>query len=298
MAIRSKPGAADPAHGTAGVTLALIRGLLPNLKGAQLKLARALLDDPEQFITQSISELARRCGVSTGSVVLFCKTLGVKGFASLKIALARQLAEPVLAGTGKGHAGRATVLEDVFREHVRALEETLRLNTARVLDTAIGALGAARRIVLFSIGLSYPIAYSLYGRLRLIGLPALIEYDSHLQLAAAAEMKRGEVALAVSASGSTSETVECLQLARSRGAKTICITNSVRSPLAGAADVCLHAAPAGVKYFQAALASRVAQLALCDVLVTGVALRRKRAAFARLENAEEHLLTRRLRTRR
>jgi DNA-binding MurR/RpiR family transcriptional regulator len=174
------------------------------------------------------------------------------------------------------------------------LRQTLRLNTVETLNTAAKLLGGAKRIVLFSVGLSYPVAYSLYARLRFIGLPAFIEFDSHMQLAAAAEIGRSEVALAVSVAGSTSETVECLRLSKLRGARTICITNSVNSPLAHAADVPLYAAPSEVKFFQAPLASRVTQLALADVLLVLAGLRRKSQALAHLRHAEEYLLRRRV----
>jgi DNA-binding MurR/RpiR family transcriptional regulator len=195
--------------------------------------------------------------------------MGLKGFPALKIALARELSEPVLVpGKKLGNPdGIPSIVQRVFEQHIESLRQTLRLNTVETLNTAAKLLGGAKRIVLFSVGLSYPVAYSLYARLRFIGLPAFIEFDSHMQLAAAAEIGRSEVALAVSVAGSTSETVECLRLSKLRGARTICITNSVNSPLAHAADVPLYAAPSEVKFFQAPLASRVTQLALADVLL-------------------------------
>ncbi len=277
--------------------LPYIQGLVPSLKRAQLRIAKAITSDPEQFITRPIAELARGCGVSTGSIVLFCKSLGLKGLPALKISLARELAEPVLpvfSNKFEDQNGAPLILQRVFEEHVDSLHQTLKLNKTNALTAAVGALLKAKRIVLFSIGLSYPVAYSLYARLRFIGLPASIEYDSHLQLAAAAEMRKGEAAIAISVSGSTNETVECLRVSKARGARTLCITNSINSPLAEASDIRLYAAPSEVKYFQAPLASRVTQLALADALLVTLAQRRKQKALAYLERAEEHLLRRRL----
>jgi DNA-binding MurR/RpiR family transcriptional regulator len=276
--------------------LPLIRGLLPTLRRAQRQIADALLRDPEQVISLPISELAKHAGVSAGSIVLFCKALGLKGFPAMKIALARELAAPVLPFFSeiKGHDRAPSALQRVFKEHVESLHQTLQLNTPDTLNAAAKALGKAQRIVIFSIGLSYPVAFSLYSRLRFIGLPGFIERDSHMQLLAAAEMKKSEVALGISVSGSTSETVECLQLSKARGARTICITNAINSPLARTADIKLYAAPSGVKYFQAPLASRVTQLALADTLLVMLGQQRKQKALLHLERAEEHLLKRRL----
>ncbi|MGA2985699.1 MAG: MurR/RpiR family transcriptional regulator [Terriglobia bacterium] len=274
----------------------LIQGMLPTLKRAQRRIAEAVAGDPEQFISHSISELAADCGVSAGSIVIFCKSLGLRGFPALKIALARELSEPVLLSGEKTQpqTGLPSILQTVFERHVECLRQTLKLNTSDSFDAAVKSLLKTRRIVLFSIGLSYPVAYSLYARLRFIGVPAFIEFDSHLQLAAAADINRGDVGLAVSVAGSTRETVECLRLAKERGATTICITNSIGSPLAQAADIPLYAAPSAVKYFQAPLASRVTQLAIADVLLVLIGQRRKRQALAHIRRAEEYLLKHRM----
>ena len=276
--------------------LPFIQGLLPTLKRAQRRIAQAVVDDPERFISRPISGLARDCRVSAGSIVLFCKSMGLRGFPALKIALARELSEPVLVPGKKleNQDGIPSIVQRVFEQHIDSLRQTLRLNTVETLNDAAKFLGGAKRIALFSVGLSYPVAYSLYARLRFIGLPAFIEFDSHMQLAAAAEIGRSEVALGISVAGNTSETVECLRLSKLRGARTICITNSVNSPLSQAADVPLYAAPSEVKFFQAPLASRVTQLALADVLLVLAGLRRKSQALAHLRHAEEYLLKRRL----
>ncbi len=277
--------------------LPYIQGLVPSLKRAQRRIAEALTSDPEQFITRPIAELAKGCGVSTGSIVLFCKSLGLKGLPALKISVARELAVPVLPFFSKeieDQDGAPLILQRVFEEHVESLHQTLKLNKTNALTTAVEVLLKAKRIALFSIGLSYPVAYSLYARLRFIGFPASIEYDSHLQLAAAAEMRKGEAAIAISVSGTTNETVECLRVSKARGARTLCITNSIESPVARAADIRLYAAPSEVKYFQAPLASRVTQLALADALLVTLAQRRRQKALACLQRAEEHLLRRRL----
>ncbi len=269
-----------------------IQGSLPTLRKAQRRIAEEVIRDPEEFISQPIAELAKRCGVSAGSVVVFCKNFDLKGLPALKVALARELSEALF--TSRDSLETTPRFQRVLDEQVRALQETVRLNSQETLKAAAMAIGRAHRIVLFSIGLSYPIAYSIYAKMRFIGLPAMIEYDSHLQLAAASEMRRGEVGIGVSLAGNTRETVESLRLAKSRGARTICITNSIDSLVAQAADIRLYAAPSEVKYFQAPLASRVTQMALADALLDELSRDARRRALSHLRRAGEHLLQRRL----
>jgi DNA-binding MurR/RpiR family transcriptional regulator len=263
---------------------------------AQRQIAETVLKDPEQFISRPVSELARMCRVSKGSIVLFCKALGLQGLSAFKLSLARELAAPVLVFNEKldGEGGSAPIVQRVFEEHVESLRQTMKLNSPDLLGSAGEALLKARHIVLFSTGLSYPIAYSLSARLRFMGLPAFMECDSHLQLAAAAQMGKQDVAVGISVSGSTTETVECLWRSKSQGAKTIAITNSIGSPLTQTADISLYAAPGEVKYFLSPLASRLGQLALVDALLVIVGLHRKRQALAHLRRHEECLLSRRI----
>src|SRR5438105_15328881 len=81
-------------------------------------------------------------------------------------------------------------------------------------------------------------------------LPASTEFDSHLQLIAATQLPRGDVVFGISCSGTTRETVECLEVARSKGAATICLTNSMKSEITRHAGLALYATPSEIKYFR------------------------------------------------
>ena len=54
LAIRDRAGRGQVAN-----VLPLLRGMLPTLKRAQRRVTEGILRDPEQLITQSISDLAR-----------------------------------------------------------------------------------------------------------------------------------------------------------------------------------------------------------------------------------------------
>jgi DNA-binding MurR/RpiR family transcriptional regulator len=77
-----------------------------------------------------------------------------------------------------------------------------------------------------------------------------------------------DAAVAFSHSGSTKDVVASLQWAKDRGASTICITSSVRSPITRVADVVLLAAT-GETTVARSLCAKVAHLFLVELLVTG-----------------------------
>jgi DNA-binding MurR/RpiR family transcriptional regulator len=275
--------------------LVYLQGILPSLNPTERLIAQFVLGDPERILSSSIAEIRNGSGASVGSIVGFCRNLGLKGFADFKIALARELAQGGLPGSPESNGSRQSMslFERVFHFHAQSITETMKINREETLRNASRLLESARHIEFFSIGISYPVAYMARSKFRLIGLPASTEFDSHLQLVAATKLRRGDVAFGISCSGKTRETVECLEVARSRGAATICLTNSIQSEIVRHADLALYATPSEIKYFQAPLASRVAQLAVVDALFVAVALKHKNRTAAQLQDTGEELLKRR-----
>ncbi len=272
--------------------LVYLRGILASLKPTERLIAECVLADPEKVITSSIAEISKAAGASVGSIVGFCRRLGVKGFADFKIALARDLAQ---AGLSAGDAQRnGSLFEKVFHFHAQSLMETLQINSEANFERAAQAIEKARKVEFFSIGISYPVAYTAYCKFQLIGLAASSQFDSHIQLIVATQMKAGDVAFGISCSGTTRETVQCLEVAKAKGATTICLTNAMKSPITTCADIALYATPSEIKYFQAPLASRVTQLAVIDALFVALALKNKNRTAGRLQQSGEELLKRRL----
>lgn len=272
--------------------LAYLKGTLPTLQPTERLIAKCVLADPERIITSRIAEIKQASGASVGSIVAFCRRLGLKGFADLKIALAREMAQSALP-VGDGHR-TGSLFQRVLHFHGECLEETVLINSEETFDQVAEALKKARKIEIFSIGLSYPVAYTAYCKFLLVGLPASSQFDSHIQLINATQLKQGDIAFGISCSGNTRETVQCLQVARERGARTICLTNAMKSPITTYSDLCLYATPSEVNYFQAPLASRVTQLAVLDALFVSLALSFRNRTATRLQQTAHELGTRRL----
>lgn len=277
--------------------LGYIQGILPSLNHTERLIADFVLEDPERVLSSSISEMRDGSGASVGSIVGFCRQIGLNGFAQFKIALARDLAQSGFSALGAG-ANRSgandSLFEKVFHFHAQSLMETLQVNNQETMRQAAMAMDRARHIELFSTGISFPVAYLTACKFKLIGFPASTQFDSHMQMVAATQLRKSDLAFAISCSGSTRETVRCLEIAQARGAKTICLTNSMKSPITACADLALFATPSEIKYFQAPLASRITQLAIIDALFVFLAQKHKERTAVELRNAGEELLKQRL----
>ncbi|HEV7927138.1 MAG TPA: MurR/RpiR family transcriptional regulator [Verrucomicrobiae bacterium] len=287
-------GRADSPELSKRPVLVYLQAILPSLNPVERVIAQYLLDDPERILSSSIAELRRGSGASVGSIIGFCRSLGAKGFADFKITLARELSQVGLSASQRAGQKNASIFENVFEFQSQSLKETLQLNTSEDLEKVSRALELARRIEFFSIGMSYPVAYTACAKLKLIGLRASAECDSHMQMINATQLRKGDVAFGISCSGSTTETVRCLEIARQGKATTLCVTNCMKSPITAQADMVLYATPSEIKYFQAPLASRITQLALVDALFVSIALRRKNRTLAQLQSAGIKLLEHRI----
>lgn len=271
--------------------LTYLRGVINSLNPTERLIADCILADPGRVINSSIAEVKSRSGASVGSIVGFCRRMGLKGFAEFKIALAQDLAQSGLPGMQGPQGG--SVAEKVFHSHAQSLIEALQANPASAFDRATEMLERARRIEFFSIGLSYPVAYTAASKFALLGFLAAAETDSHMQLIKATQLHPGDLAFGISCSGASRETVQCLEVAKAKGAITLSLTNAMKSPITKFSDLSLYATPSEINYFQSPLASRVTQLAVIDALFVGLALKHRSKTSARVQESRQELFKKR-----
>jgi DNA-binding MurR/RpiR family transcriptional regulator len=162
-----------------------------------------------------------------------------------------------------------------------------------VLARAVEVVVAARRIDVYGIGASGFVGQDLHQKLHRIGLLAFSWPDPHAALTSAALLDRDCVAIGISHTGTTIDTVDALCAARESGARTIAITNFVPTPLTDCADLVLTTAARETTFRSGAMASRIAQLAVVDFLFVGVAQRSYDRTVTALERTFHAIRSRR-----
>jgi DNA-binding MurR/RpiR family transcriptional regulator len=251
-----------------------IEQLYPTYGAVSRRIADFIREYPQEVVHMSVSEIAERVDASEGSIVGFCKTLGAKGFQQLKIVLAQEIVQPVQLIHEDLERGdpAATVIKKIFSSNVQALHETETTLDVRALEGAVKAIRAAKRVEIYGVGSSAPIAEDAHYRMLRIGLDARVAIDPHIQAVSASLCDRTVTTLTISHSGSTLETVTATRLAKEAGAHTICITNFGRSPIHAYSDIVLTTMARETRFRTEAMASRIAQLAIVDTLIACLAL--------------------------
>ncbi len=265
---------------------ARIRGQLDQLADSQRQLADVILADPSGAALMSIHTLASTAEVSQATVSRFCRAMGVTGYPQLRLALAADSAAPGSV-TSEGDIAEgddlATVVGKIARTDAQAVTDTAHLLDIAILEGAIDALARARRTEIYGVGASAIVGADLGQKLTRIGRAAVAHSDAHLGLTSAALLGPSDVAVAISHSGSTADTLDMLRTARQCGASTIAVTNNSRSPLAREVDHVLLTAAHESVFRSAATASRLAQLLVIDCIFVGLAQRTFHASQAALE---------------
>jgi DNA-binding MurR/RpiR family transcriptional regulator len=302
MTIRIAPvPSTDPDRGV----LISIRAALPGLRPAERRVAQAVLDDPVAIAGRSISVLAAQCRTSGATVLRFCRAIGYAHYPDLRIALARAIgraeADNGSGVTLTGDISPTDSLEQIVAKitysDARAIEDTAATLDLAALSRAIDAVAGARRVDIYGIGASGFVAQDLHQKLHRIGLVSSVWPDPHAALTSAALLGPGDVAIAISHTGTTIDTIEALRLAAAGGATTIAITNFGRSPLTDHARHVLTTAARETTFRSGATASRIAQLAVIDCLFVGVAQRSYARTMDALERTYAAVQSRRVSTR-
>ncbi|MEU5548956.1 MULTISPECIES: MurR/RpiR family transcriptional regulator [unclassified Micromonospora] len=271
-----------------------ISGLLPSLSPAEQRVARLVVADPADAARRTITDLATTAQTSEATVIRFCRSVGMDGYPQLRIRLAAEAArriEPpdarVVGGDIPPGADFAQIIATIAFNDARAVEETAEQLDPAVCERVVDAIVAAGRIDIYGAGASGFVASDFQQKLHRIGRTAFYFPDVHTALTSAALLGRGDVAVGISHTGTTSDVVEVLEQARGRGATTVVLTNFPRSPVTDVADHILTTAARETTYRSGATASRIAQLTVVDCLFVGVAARNRPRARKALEATAE-----------
>jgi DNA-binding MurR/RpiR family transcriptional regulator len=269
--------------------LVTIRSLLPNLAPVEQRVAQAVLDDPGGVAWRSISELARSCGTSATSVVRFCRAIGLRGYPELRLALAGAVAHDDAAAVVAASSDidpdddPVTISKKIAYADAAAVTETASRLDIGTLVKVVDALAVARRIDIYGVGASGLVAVDLQIKLQRIDRPGYAWPDPHMAATSAALRGKGDVAVGLSHTGTTVDTIDALTEARAHGATTVAITNFPWSPITEVADFVLLTAARETAFRSGAMTSRIAQLTVVDCLFVTLAQRDRPHTMEALE---------------
>lgn len=241
------------------------------------KTAEYILKHPNETVNMSVQKLAELAEVSEATIVRLSRTLNCKGFQDLKLKIAADLSySPSDSETDsyqeiRSEAAVSDLVQSISHNNIKSIQDTILVLSVDALEQAIYKLQHARKIAIFGIGASAIIAEDFQQKLMRINRWCESGYSFNAQATIAANLNENDVALGISYSGQTKDTIRSLEIAKENGANVISLTKFGSNPVANLADICLHTSSLEKSIRTGAMASRMAQLNIIDILYVGIA---------------------------
>ncbi|OPJ60776.1 MurR/RpiR family transcriptional regulator [Clostridium oryzae] len=257
-------------------SLIRIKEIINNLNPSEKKIAQYILDNPKEISDLSIKKLSMKSGSSQSAVVRLCKILGYKGYKEFRIMIAKDT-----VNFNRDNENRYTdvepkddlaiIMKNISYNNKKSIDNTMEVLSEEAVEKAVEAITKADRIDFYGIGASQIIAMDAFQKFTRINKNVRATPDTHLQVEFASNLKKGDVAVAISYSGETTDTFESIQIAKEAGATTVSITKFGNNSISSICDINLFVLSPEITFRSGAMSSRIAQLNVIDILFTAVA---------------------------
>ena len=237
-----------------------------------------ILSHMEEAADLPLDRLAYSAKVSQPTVLRMLKALGFNGYKDFRYQLVAELAretdrekpDQIMYGYT---LSRQDTLEEIPIKMAattqRMMEETLKNFSGKNYQKAVQKLKKARLIDIYSVENSEVTAMDLLTKLLYLGLPCRHFSDYYFQRISAGSLTSEDVAVGISYSGESKDTVDVMRTARKAGACTIVITNFRDSTIAKYADILICTSQEQFFYGDA-IFSRTTQLLIVDMIYMGI----------------------------
>lgn len=255
-----------------------IESMYMNFNKTERKIADYILNNPQKIIYSTISQVATELNVADSTIFRFCKKIDLKGFYDLKISLAAGSSSDAYNYSDaqiKDSDSEESIINKVFNSNISALNDTMKIIDPKNIRNAVDYLLDADQIVFYGNGGSGIVAMDANHKFLRIGLKVSSYTDYHMQLMSVSQLTEKDVIVVISHSGSNLDILNLLDIAKGNGTKTIGITSFSKSPISEKVDIPINVISHETEHQFEAFASRIAHLAVIDVLYNCTAVRRK-----------------------
>lgn len=217
--------------------LTIIHKQFSKMSRGQKKIAAYLTEHYDKAAFFTAAQIAAEVGVSESTVVRFAGFLGYDGFPELHRAL-EQLVEKRLDSKrstklDRHYSNRKELIQAVFESDMAKLEDTASELDLNAFDIAVENILHARHVYIIGLRNCAPLAECLHFYLHMI-CPDITLLNSTNHSEIFEQMMRisdKDVLIGISFPRYSMRTLKAMELANSRNARIITITDSVYSPM-------------------------------------------------------------------
>ncbi|GLO63981.1 transcriptional regulator [Vibrio sp. MACH09] len=241
------------------------------LRGAEKRVAKAITDDITFSAKASITDIAKKAGVSEATVTRFAKAVGCKDVRDLKVKLAQcqSLGQRFVSNTVYSDTqGLFSAIHKTLDCHEQIVSESN-------IEEAIDIIEQSQQMMIFGCGGSSSVmAQEAQNRFFRLGVMCSVHNDSLMGRMTASVLSKKDVLVIFSISGRSPEIIDITKVAKQYGVKVLAFTSAI-SPLAELADVVFKIEVSEGDDIFRPTTSRYALLVQLDVLAMKLAHKRE-----------------------
>ncbi|WP_456263994.1 MurR/RpiR family transcriptional regulator [Brevibacillus brevis] len=268
--------------------LVSLHAILDQLKPSERKVADYILAHPEDVVKLSVQKLAEYSGVSEATIIRLARSLNMKGYQELKLRVAGDLTKQTAIGSYQEimmEGSVESIMQAVSWNNIQSIQDTLSVLSNEEVKKAVDVLSVARKIDVYGVGASAVIADDIRQKFSRINLWCEAYSDFHAQLTSAVTLTEKDVVIGISYSGQTEDIIQSLTEAKQQGATIITLTKFGPSPVAELANIRLFTSSVEKSIRSGAMASRIAQLNVIDILFITMISRMQEQVIPLLEKS-------------
>lgn len=216
----------------------IIKANYHDIFSAEKKVADYILRNPEAAVNFNVSELAKHSHVSDGTVIRFCKHIGYEGYYQLRICLSRDLGRQQVSEENIIEVTKGTV-GGLFNKYANNLIEIGNANKKETLESAAKLLKECNHVHIVAVGNTTILANYLGFRLGRLGIKATYNSVPAYFLNQVNLAEPNDIVFAISKSGSSTQVIDAVKLAKEKKLKVISITGYQYSPVSKLSNVLL-----------------------------------------------------------
>lgn len=267
-----------------------IKNYYTNFSKSEKKIADWILEQPSDVLKLSVTDLAKKTGTSSATLVRFCYRLDLDGFSDLKINLSKCLATE----TTDLHTDILidepidTIKKKLAYKINYAFEDTTTKLDNDAINDAIKQFEEARMIYTYGIGASAIVAQDISHKLGRAGKNVTYTDNSHLLATSLATNEQADLLFLISHSGMKQEVIKLADIAKEHNINVLVMTSGKESPLAKKANILLLTADSNEPVLRSsASSSLLTQLFAIDILFSTYASRHYDSMIKKISDSKK-----------
>lgn len=259
--------------------LIVLQDYLPGASATEEAVINYILSSPEEAANETVSELSKKTYTSQATIVRLCAKIGFSGYRDFRRALSAEI-EVIKRAIREDvpEISPSDSIDDIAAKvtsmNIKSLEETLRIIDTDILSNCISLIESAGTVGLFGVGAGLVVARDAYIKMLRINKPCIFNDDWHNQRLQAHNLSSCDLAILITYSGKTREVIECARILKKNRCPIIAITQNGQSPIAQMSTYNIYIPSSEQTLRSGAMASRMAQMNVIDILYNAYAFKR------------------------